>query len=199
MRSGARRRGWTRRRRPRPQTTCATASPSRTSTLSTRQSLIKAYASAAARLDARRRRPRPQATCANRLAKPDLDLHARRSLIQAYGSAAARLDALEAAKAVSAPARPPRQAGPRPECVSDPCVWERGGAAGRAGGGQGRKRPARARLAKPDLDLITRQSLIYVYGSAAARLDAPEAIKATSDLRDRLAKPDLDLGYAVVL
>ena len=41
------------------------------------------------------------------------------------------------------------------------------------------------------LDPDTRRYLIYAYGSAAARLDAADAAKAASDLRDRLAKPAL--------
>jgi hypothetical protein len=57
----------------------------------------------------------------------------------------------------------------------------------------------RDRLAKPDLDANTRRSLIYAYGSAAARLDPPEAAKAASDLRDRLAKPELDADTEMAL
>ena len=59
-----------------------------------------------------------------------------------------------------------------------------------------RPRPAsdlRDRLANPDLDLDTRMYLIYAFGSAATRLDTPEAAKAANDLRDSLAKPDLEL------
>ena len=50
----------------------------------------------------------------------------------------------------------------------------------------------RDRLAKPDLDPNMRRSLINAYGSATARLDAPEAANAASDLLDHLAKRDLD-------